>query len=167
MLLLTALTPFCSTHIRAAMLPPALQTTGRLVVIGRNPKDALVSRFFWERRGSEDEEESAEEQRRAMETTHREFLEEVAEGEIPTGAQYATHPSSHPPPPTPPTALCPALYPRLRLSAAPCSGDYWSYYRDLAALVSTIGPDRALLTFYETLQTDFHSEVRRLGKSNT
>jgi len=47
--------------------------------------------------------------------------------------------------------------------AAPCSGDYWRYYRDLAALVSTIGPDRALLTFYETLQTDFESEVRRLA----
>ena len=93
------------------MLPPALQTTGRLVVIGRNPKDALVSRFFWERRGSEDDEESPEEQRRAMESTHREFLEEVAEGDIPTGAQCATHPSSHPPPPTPPSALDPPLLP--------------------------------------------------------
>ena len=69
------------------MLPPALRVTGRLIVIARNPKDYLVSRFFWERRGEDVSVYSQAEIEQGMVRMHEDLLEEVAEEEIPFGAQ--------------------------------------------------------------------------------
>ena len=69
------------------MLPRALDTNGRLIVIARNPKDYLVSRFFWERRGEDIDTYSKAEIERGMARMHEELLEEVEEQEIPFGAQ--------------------------------------------------------------------------------
>ena len=43
------------------------------------------------------------------------------------------------------------------------SGSYWKYYKDMVELIGRLGPERATLTFYETLQTDFDAEVARLA----
>jgi hypothetical protein len=36
-----------TTHIRAPNLPPSLRDSGKLIVMARNPKDALVSGYFF------------------------------------------------------------------------------------------------------------------------
>eukprot|EP01046_Picozoa_sp_COSAG06_P025335 COSAG06_NODE_2124_length_7540_cov_3.145794_3_plen_183_part_00 len=119
-----------TTHIRANQLPTALHKNGRLIVVARNPKDALVSAWFFQQKlnaaGLPRADTGIE---RGMEGAFDDYLSSIPEAEIPHGAY----------------------------------GDYWKYYRDMLSLVEQLGPDRATLTFYETLQTDFEAEVSRLA----
>ena len=42
------------------------------------------------------------------------------------------------------------------------SGDYWSYYSDMMKLRESLG-DRAIVMTFESLKTDFRTEVDRLA----
>ena len=80
-----------TTHIRGPNLPPSLQANGRLVVIARNPKDAIVSTFFFqEKLSSSGPPRVAEGAKpgleRGMEGTHEDFLIDIPEEQIPYGA---------------------------------------------------------------------------------
>jgi len=76
-----------TTHIRASQLPLALRENGRLVMIARNPKDALVSAWFFQQKlnaaGLPRADTGIE---RGMEGTFEDYLESIPEPEIPHGA---------------------------------------------------------------------------------
>ena len=60
-------------------------------------------------------------------------------------------------------AFAPAAFFAQRQWLCKNSGSYWKYYKDMVELIERLGPERATLTFYETLQTDFDAEVTRLA----
>jgi len=116
-----------TSHIRATNLPTSLlESCGKLVVIAREPKDALVSLFFhYEKFAKGPFPKLASLVEGGMEHTFANFIEHIQ-------------------------------------NPGDGIGDYFTYYRDMAALVGQLG-DRATITFYERLHEDFENEVRRLA----
>ena len=78
-----------TSHIRANQLPVALRENGRLVMIARNPKDALVSAWFFQQMLNETgffPERNDTGVERGLEGAFEDYLESIPESEIPRGA---------------------------------------------------------------------------------
>lgn len=121
-----------TTHAKAADLP-VLKRGGRLVLIARNPKDALISQFFFFKKmagGTRLHPDGNPVMKKAvaggLEAAYDAYLEPIH-------------------------------------SADSTYGSFWEYYRDMAKLSEQLGPSRAFVTFYERLHEDFDGEVRRLA----
>jgi hypothetical protein len=123
-----------TTHIRASNLPPSLSVQGKLVVIARNPKDGLVSSFFFQKKLAELPApmgpHAAQGLQRGIEGAFEDWCQEIDPADIPHGGY----------------------------------GDYYTYYEEQVALLEQLGAQRGLMTFYETLQTDFEGEVARIAE---
>jgi hypothetical protein len=124
-----------STHSRAQNLPTSLQQgQGKLIVIGRNPKDAIVSAHFF----------------------HKKLASQAAGGDsagLATGSMQSTCNAWN-------TGSGGDEGGQVEHGAY---GDYYSWHREQVELLSLIGEDRATITFYETLKEDFDAEVQRLA----
>merc|ERR1719210_519834 len=117
-----------TTHMRAENLPPSLSRRARLVMISRNPKDALVSHYY--------------------------FLKKIfSEGKYPQLKQHLAGGM----------AGFYDSFNRTVRAAGPSYGDYYTWHRDMAALMEQKG-SHSFLTFYELLQVDFRAEIARLAK---
>jgi len=122
-----------ATHLPAGQLPD-LATRGRLVLVLRNPKDAIVSMHkFIEQLALGDPAKvpAAVPSQRIL-----------AEGGLP--AMKAAYEAE--PPPT----------------ASGLGSDYFSYYRDMCALAERLG-SRTHVVCYEALRHDFAAELARLA----
>ncbi|KAH8062504.1 sulfotransferase [Aureococcus anophagefferens] len=113
-----------TSHSKADALPATLALRGRYVVFARDPKDCLVSGFFfvrgldakplyWLRRRYHD-----------LDSYFETFLERDG------GGTY---------------------------------GDWWSWHSDAAALAEDLGPERALVVFYEDFHRDFDAAAAALA----
>ena len=113
-----------TSHSKADALPATLALRGRYVVFARDPKDCLVSGFFfvrgldakpiyWLRRRYHD-----------LDSYFETLLERDG------GGTY---------------------------------GDWWSWHSDAAALAEDLGPERALVVFYEDFHRDFDAAAAALA----
>ena len=121
-----------STHIRAAHLPIGPdQQHGRLIVIARNPKDAIVSAHFFHKKLA------AKGAAAGASGISAELAGVTMQGTCDAwNAVGGDSESEH------------GSY-----------GSYYSWHRDQVDLVERLGPERGLITFYETLKDDFADEV--------
>ena len=136
-----------TTHIRACNLPQSLRLAGRLIVIARNPKDAFVSSYFFSKKLARKAAVAS-----AAASKQDEDEDEAARAE---GADTLQDMIS----------ACEAWNARVDAPEHGAYGDYYSWYREQAALIAELGPERAMMTFYETLNSDdFDTEIHRLAR---
>jgi hypothetical protein len=128
-----------SSHIRAGNLPPSLGSAGKLVMISRNPKDALISAFFfftklWKmmEAAGPSANMSAEGFKSRVGKGLEHFYEIYNEVYETKEGQYAY-------------------------------GDYYTWHTDMLKLGNQLGPSRFFSTFYEQMHADFRGEVHRLA----
>lgn len=139
-----------STHSRAGNLPKTILDKGRLVIIARNPKDAFISMFFFDQKYKK-----ITKNPNIDKHIREQYTQWVDKGMEHMFEQFQQH---------------------MGPDMAPIGfGDYFSYYKDMLALLQQIGlfgdhhhidggqRPRGFLTFYETLHSDFDSEIKRLA----
>ena len=128
-----------TTHLQHQALPASIHAAGRLVVVTRNPKDALCSLAkFWEKLASMPAGTISAAASRVAKSI-------VGEAEGGLGA------------------LADAFNTKQPADRTGTFGDYYTYYSGMCGLADSLGQDRAIVLSYEALRGDFRREVERLA----